>query len=372
MKQLIGFLLLLSVSFAQTPSLSVNSQSSNGYAINLNEVTLAQDGFVVVHATNDDGSLIITPDLGNIFLEAGSHTNVSIELNPGLLAEYGYADAPKDVAPMLHIDDGNGVYEFPAGPDGPVVVEGEVVVSKLELSLSEALKTLDQTLASNTLTIDSVTMKQDGFVVVHALDQNGDMVVTPELGKTFVKAGIQRFIKIALDPDRLTEYGYDGISKTVVPMLHIDDGNGEYEFPEGPDLPVIVEGGPLVSPLTLSQPSGEARIDFADATTVDVSSTGISMTLPSVTMAQDGFVVIHAANEDGSMRVLPILGVTDLLTAGIHEDIRIAFSEEIPAVGDTVFAMLHIDDGDGVYRFPESDGPFIIDGAPFIVPVELQ
>ena len=80
-----------------------------------------------------------------------------------------------------------------------------------------------------------------------------------------------------------------------------------------------------------------------------------------------GFVVIH---EDGD----PFGGVaghSDYLAPGVHTNVEIEVATEdvVDADGDgrkELVAMAHRDDGDQVYEFPDSDGPYLADGAPVI------
>lgn len=368
--------LFMGIGLAQmgSPSLNVSDQMSNDFAVMIDEVTLDQDGFVVVHATNSDGGVVLTPPLGKIFLPAGTHMDVSVPLDPEQLIANNYeVGMARAVAPMVHIDDGNQTYEFPNGPDTPVTVDGSVLVKTLMYTQGPALHTLDQTLANGTIKIDAVAAGQAGFVVVHALDRNGDAVISPPLGLTMVQEGFTRFVSIELDADLLAEYGYDEGPKAIVPMLHIDDGDGDYEFPEGPDTPVVVDGGALVNPLELSMPmTGMPAIDVGTGKLM-VGMDGLSVTLDSVTLTQTGFVVLHAANEDGSLKGLPVLGSSALLEAGTHANVTIPVAEDqAPAIGNQVFAMVHVDDGDGSYVFPESDPPYIVDGGAFVVPFTLN
>jgi hypothetical protein len=97
------------------------------------------------------------------------------------------------------------------------------------------------------------------------------------------------------------------------------------------------------------------------------------VTLASVTLTQPGFVALHAAEADGSLRVLPILGVSGYLAAGTHTNVAVPFgADQVAGVGDTAFAMAHVDDGDAAYRFPASDAPFVQDGAMLVAPVTLR
>lgn len=353
--------------------LDARSQSVRGTTLTLDAVTLEQDGFVVVHATDEDG-LVLTPPLGLTYLEAGMHRDVTVPLEADELAKYDY-ERGGTVVPMLHVDaDGDQAYRFPDGGDVPVTRDGSPVVIEIELTVLPSLATFDQTVHAGALTVDTVVAAEDGFVVVHALDSEGDAVITPPLGVAPVEAGVSRFVEVDLDDGLLEEYGYRSGRKAVVPMLHVDDdADGDYEFPEGPDVPVMADGGPLVSPLELSMPEmGNASVAVGQGR-IQVDGDGVFVTLERVTLTQPGFVVLHAQTEEGELRGLPVLGASGPLPAGTHEEVTIRLAEDqVPLVGDTAYAMVHVDDGDGVYRFPESDPPFMQGGDVLVVPFTLN
>lgn len=364
---------LASIAFANHVALEAQDQEVRGTTIVLDRVLLEQDGFVVVHATNADG-LVLTPPLGVAHLPAGEHADVEIALDPDALAPYAYQDGGT-IVPMLHVDaDGDGMYAFPDGPDVPVTVDGAPVVTEIEWTLLPSLATLPQTLAGGGITVDTVIAAQDGFVVVHALDLEGEAVIAPPLGVAPVEAGVTRFVGIDLDADLLQANGYDQGPKAVVPMLHVDaDGDGAYAFPDGPDVPVTADGGALVAPLELSMPRmGRASVATGEGV-LEVDADGLFVTLPSVTLTQPGFVVLHATEADGGLRVLPVLGASPALSAGTHQDVTVRIdADQAPVVGDAVAAMVHVDDGDGAYRFPASDAPFVQDGGPLVEPFTLN
>ena len=84
-----------------------------------------------------------------------------------------------------------------------------------------------------------------------------------------------------------------------------------------------------------------------------------TLDIASVTLVEPGFVVIHD-NADGEPGA--VLGHSELLEPGTHEDVSIALDS--PGTGTGVWPMLHTDDGDGAYEFPGPDAPLTIDGAP--------
>jgi hypothetical protein len=254
------------------------------------------------------------------------------------------------------------------------MVDGAMVVTTVDLTLRPSVWVNDQVAAAGAVTLDTVVADQDGFVVVHALDADGAMVLTPPLGVAHVSAGVSRFVSVALDASVLATYGYGDAAKTIVPMLHVDaDGDGRYAFPDGPDVPVAEADGPVVAPFELgAAASGMATIDVGDGT-LELGADGLAVTLASVTLTQPGFVALHAAEADGSLRVLPILGVSGYLAAGTHTNVAVPFgADQVAGVGDTAFAMAHVDDGDAAYRFPASDAPFVQDGAMLVAPVTLR
>lgn len=109
-----------------TGSISASDQSGDGSTVLVDEVTIeGADGFVVVHL--DDGG---APGevLGHSEISEGTSTDVTVTLD---------SPVTEDVTlwPMLHFDAGEtGTYEFP-GPDGPVTVDGDVVMVPIEYTV---------------------------------------------------------------------------------------------------------------------------------------------------------------------------------------------------------------------------------------------
>lgn len=121
--------LLAGVAVAQeeaTGSISASDQSGDGSTVLVDEVTIeGADGFVVVHL--DDGG---APGevLGHAEISEGTSTDVTVTLDSPLTEDV-------TLWPMLHFDAGEvGTYEFP-GPDGPVTVDGDVVMVPIEYTV---------------------------------------------------------------------------------------------------------------------------------------------------------------------------------------------------------------------------------------------
>jgi len=106
---------------AVVASLSVRDQMLTDNSVVVDEVVAAQDGWVVIHESNPDGTIMLPGIIGKTQVSAGTTSNVTIMLDKQV--ENGAT-----LWPMLHIDAGTiGEYEFP-GPDVPVVVNGEIVM----------------------------------------------------------------------------------------------------------------------------------------------------------------------------------------------------------------------------------------------------
>ena len=73
-------------------------------------------------------------------------------------------------------------------------------------------------------------------------------------------------------------------------------------------------------------------------------------------LVQPGFVVIH---EDNAGAPGVVLGASGLLSAGEHRAVLAISLTRAAADGETLDAMLHVDDGDG--RFDQAHDPPVID-----------
>lgn len=121
--------LLTGVAVAQeeaTGSISASDQSGDGSTVVVDEVTIeGANGFVVVHLDDEGAPGEV---LGHAEISEGTTTDVTVTLD---------SPVTEDVTlwPMLHFDAGEvGTYEFP-GPDGPVTVDGDVVMVPIEYTV---------------------------------------------------------------------------------------------------------------------------------------------------------------------------------------------------------------------------------------------
>lgn len=108
-----------------------------------------------------------------------------------------------------------------------------------------ALDVEDQQVSDNTVVINSVTMPDSGFLVIHAADENGKLKAPESIGHKQVESGVHDNVEVELD--KSVESG-----DKLFAMLHKDtDEKGSYAFAESggqKDGPVTAEGKPVIKP----------------------------------------------------------------------------------------------------------------------------
>jgi predicted lipoprotein with Yx(FWY)xxD motif len=124
-----------------------------------------------------------------------------------------------------------------------IATEAPVVATKAPTAIVEESAVIpsvivsDQSIESGNVTIDEVTSDGAGWLVIHA---QADGKPGPILGYSPVSDGMNRNVVVEIDATNATE--------TLYAMLHTDAGEvGQWEFPGGPDAPVMV-GENIVTP----------------------------------------------------------------------------------------------------------------------------
>lgn len=232
----------------------------------------------------------------------------------------------------------------------------------------------DQAIVDGMVTVAEVVSSGSGWIVIHA-DANG--APGPILGYSQVAEGGNSDVVVAID--------VDGATETLYAMLHTDAGTvGYWEFPEGPDVPVRVDGE-VVTPafaVTGGLPEAEMEMPTAEPTEAPTPTTPAAATeppesggTPSVSVADQalvngtvtiaevvsegpGWIVIHADANGGPGPILGYSAVGD----GANSDVVVAL--DLTGVTGTLYAMLHTDAGEaGAFEFPGGpDTPVTVDG----------
>jgi len=336
-------------------ALDYSTQASDGRTVTIDRVDLSEPGFVAVH----DPSLGAGDALGSVLgvserLDAGLHEDVTVTLDTA-------ANESQVLTPMAHADsndDGNYTFvESEGGEDGPFVADGGAVVDSATTLVTASVTVSDQETDGSTVTVDSVTLADGGFVTVHDGSVTEGAVFESVRGTSeYLPPGTHENVTVALDSELEAD-------ATLVPMAHRDtDGDQTYDFlsSEGvDDGPYTASGAPVVATAAADAPE-TASVTFADQTT----SAGDRVSIESVTWNEGGFVAIHATDEDGNPG--EVLGYSAYRGPGTHEDLTVTLSESVES-GAELIAMPHLDtNGDQAYEFPDADGPYVAGDSPVV------
>jgi len=89
--------------------------------------------------------------------------------------------------------------------------------------------------------------------------------------------------------------------------------------------------------------------------------------LQEVSFKDPGYVVIHVA-KDGKPG--SVIGNSAFFALGTYQNVVVPTSQ-LPSGKNALFAMIHIDDGDGTYEFPGDDVPLEVNGAVLVSPLTV-
>lgn len=248
------------VSVAPMGTLMVDDQVLRNNVVNVTSIELDRSGYLVVHASNEAGDGPMVPEIISlpVYLEAGEYTNVEVPLK-----EDSDINAGETVWVMLHTDTGTEEeYEFDGsnGFDMPITdAEGNVVVAPVEITdvtmvaITGSLTVIDQPVVDNQLMVETVTLSESGWVVVHASNEAGDGPMVPEIisEPMYLEAGIHEDVMVTF-----SESADVSVDDTVWVMLHNDTGVADlYEFDgmNGLDLPIVVDGNVVVTPVIITE-----------------------------------------------------------------------------------------------------------------------
>jgi PGF-CTERM protein len=329
---------------------------SNGNTVVVDRADLSEGGFVTIHdATLFDGAVFDSVVGTSEYLEAGHHHDVEVTLDEPVTET-------RTLVPMAHRDtNDNQQYDFvtsEGGADGPYTDEGDAVVDTARVSVLAQVTFTGEEEVGDTVTVDSVTLHDGGFVTLHdSTLLDGEVIGSVRGTSEYLGPGTHEGVEVEIDE-------VPGSEDTFVAMPHRDtNGNQGYDFvsEEGAaDGPYTVNGAPHVVPAMVT---AEAT---ASVSISDQSSDGSTVTVDSATLSQGGFVTIHDGTLLDGEVIGSVRGTSDYLEAGSHEDVEVSLDDPYESDG-TAIAMAHFDSNDNEgYDFVDTeggeDGPYVTDG----------
>jgi len=337
-------------------SVTFDAQTSGGYTVTVDSVTVPDGGFVTIHdASLTDGNTLGSVVGSSAYLSPGTHENVTVRLDEPLSESGTYVAMPH------HDTNDDHIYEFVSangGADGPYVMDGSAVVDSANVTVSATVSMSDQPTDGGSVVVDRVELSEPGFVTIHDSSLLDGEVTGSVVGHSdYLSAGVHENVRISLD---------SAVNGTVVPMPHKDtDGDETYSFVES--------GGETDGPFV--NMDGSAVVDTASATMMDTASVSIgnqstgghAVTVDSVFLPDGGFVTVHDGSVTDGAVFDSIRGTSEYLAPGLHRNVTVMLDK--PYEGDgTLVPMAHKDtDDDQTYSFDtsqgEKDGPYTADGS---------
>lgn len=144
--------------------------------------------------------------------------------------------------------------EAPAEPTEAPTTTAEAAAEQpeeepAEEAMAQSVSVNDQEVASGVVVIDRVVTDGPGWLVIHI---TADGSPGPIIGMASVESGETTNLNVDIDVQQATEQ--------LFAMLHLDDGQaGEFEFPEGPDVPAMQDGEIVNVPFNVVLPEVDAE-----------------------------------------------------------------------------------------------------------------
>ena len=314
------------------PAIAVDDQPlAEDGALTIASVAVPDSAWLVIHAQHDGQ---VGEVLGFTAVTAGQNNDIIVTLDP-------LQATPRLVA-ILHQDAGEtDQFEFP-GPDDPWLEDGEAVSVGFSVDIQVDLPTItvaDQEILDDGLVlVESVYTRDPGWLLIHA-DEAG--AVGALLGHVFLSAGTSENFVVPIQ------------WREATPTLHailLEDGDREnrLDYPDG-DLPIIVNGQPVMVPFAVTLP--------LDVYVLDQPVANGKIEVERFVSDGPGWLVVYY-DEDG----LParIIGSAPVAN-GLNEEIEIEVVER--AVTDQLHIQVHNDDEPiGEFTFPGFDEPRLYNG----------
>lgn len=315
-----------------SPTVSANDQplDEDGQLI-IASVTVPEAAWLVIHAEHDGQ---IGEVLGETAVSPGTSSDISVTIDP--------LQATSRLVAMLHQDAAEiGTFEFP-GPDAPWLEDGTAVASSFEVDIQVARPEItiinQEILDDGLLKVESVYAINPGWLLIHNDD---DGAIGALLGFAAVRAGLNEALTIQI--------AWREATPTLHAVLYEDrERANQLDFPEG-DLPVIINGQPVLSTFTVTLPPD---ILILDQPVVDGK-----LIVDRVISNGPGWLVVYY--DDGGLPGL-IIGSASLAD-GLNEMVGVEVVES--AVTEQLHLQIHDDiEPLGQFDFPGSDNPRLYRG----------
>ncbi len=291
-----------------------------------------QPGWLAIHALQDEE---LGEILGMTAVQTGINTDLAIHINA--------LEATPVLAAVLHVDEGTpGEFEFPDGPDVPLMFESGIIAQtfnpQFELSLPVITVNNQEILEDGLVHLEKVVALTPGWLLIQA-DNNGQP--GNYLGSAPLTAGANENLTVHIPWQQGTT--------TLHALIYADNGRiHQLELPDI-DIPFQVNGQPVVASFHVTYPP--------DLYVLDQPVIDGKFEVERVTSNGPGWLVVYY--DDGGRPGL-IIGY-EALADGVNEHVSVEVLHT--AVTNPLHIRLHEDTEPGdAFDFPRVDPPIVYQG----------
>jgi hypothetical protein len=355
---------------AEDAAVTFSDQSANDSTVTVDNATLPEGGYVVVH----DNTLLEGEVTGSVvgvsdYLEAGTHENVSVTLYENVSgADFSNATTPNGTetfVAMPHQETNNNTtYDFVATngtEDGPYTVDGEAVVDDANVTFGADEAAEDRGLIVADLDAPAYAATNTTVAVNATLENTADEERTEDIAFRLEGGGLDVVVhqNVTAGAGNTTNTTFE-VNTTGVPEDEYIHGVTTYNSSEFATITV----------------TDDAQVRFTGQATNDTNVTVNSLFVP-----EGGYVVVHDNTLLEGEVTGSVVGVSDYLEAGYYENVAVTLYEGVPGADfsnattpngtETFVAMPHQETNNNTtYDFVATngteDGPYTVDGDPVV------
>ncbi|NHN47055.1 hypothetical protein G9464_05515 [Halostella sp. JP-L12] len=317
----------------------------------------------------------------NVTLDAGEETTVSLNVSADEEGTYYLGVLTRDFGEVQQLNVSEDVEEN--------VTDNETAAPTANVSFE------NQTSNGSTVVVDSVNSSNGTFVAIHDATLLEGNVIGSVIGVSeYLEQGEHENVSVELynvsganfTESELTE------NQTLIAMPHLDTNeNGTYDFvasegaEDGPYVnetgaPVVDDGFVTIEAAEENVTDNETAAPTANVSFENQTSNGSTVVVDSVNSSNGTFVAIHDATLLEGNVIGSVIGVSEYLEQGEHENVSVElfnvsgadFAESELTENQTLIAMPHLDTNEnGTYDFVATegaeDGPYVNEtGAPVL------
>lgn len=247
---------------ASTASVVLENQTRDGRSVYVGSATLPDGGFVVL-AERDSGDVVGV----SLYLDPGTHEGkVTLRGVPGASTNKTRLGANTTLLATVHRDsDGDGRFDrLRDDGDAPYVANGTAVNDSASITVPQAerpqaanVTVTNQTTNGTTVTVDSVTLPDGGYVGVHRGGYNGSNATQSAVGATeYLGPGTYENVTVPVGSAAVDHSGALTDSGRISVVVYEDtDGDRTFQYvPSGgvEDQPYLADGEPVAESASLT------------------------------------------------------------------------------------------------------------------------